>query len=102
MKINNYMFILIFSSIVMVFPTALLAKNDVIVKGYYRSDGTYVRPHIRTSPDNYKFNNYGPSRNSHELMYPKLRDKDRDGMPNYLDHDDDNDGIPDNYDSSQY
>lgn len=24
---------------------------DVYVEGYYRSDGTYVRPHMRSSPD---------------------------------------------------
>jgi hypothetical protein len=25
--------------------------------GYYRSNGTYVEPHIKTTPDNYKWNN---------------------------------------------
>ena len=25
--------------------------------GYYRSNGTYVEPHLKTSPDNYKHNN---------------------------------------------
>jgi len=41
-------------------PATALAK-DVYVKGYYRKDGTYVKPHKRTSPnliktDNYSFN----------------------------------------------
>jgi hypothetical protein len=27
--------------------------------GYYRSNGTYVEPHIKTTPDNYKWNNVG-------------------------------------------
>lgn len=76
--------------------------KDVNVKGYYRKDGTYVRPHVRSSPDNYKSNNYGPSRNSWELMNPKSRDNDNDGTPNYLDVDDDNDGIYDENDSKQY
>lgn len=28
------------------------------VRGYYRSDGTYVQPHIRSSPDRSPYNNY--------------------------------------------
>jgi hypothetical protein len=28
------------------------------VGGYYRSDGTYVRPHYRTNPDGNPYNNY--------------------------------------------
>ena len=30
----------------------------VRVRGYYRKDGTYVRPHYRTSPDGNPYNNY--------------------------------------------
>jgi hypothetical protein len=30
----------------------------VSVRGYYRKDGTYVRPHYRTSPDGNPYNNY--------------------------------------------
>lgn len=75
---------------------------DTYVKGYTRRDGTYVRPHIRASPDSFKWNNYGPSKRDSELMNPKLRDYDRDGIANYLDHDDDNDAISDDRDSHQY
>lgn len=82
-------------------PTALLAK-DVHVKGYYRKNGTYVRPHVRSSPDSYKWNNYGPSRTDRELMNPGLRDSDRDGIPNYQDQDDNNNGTHDDYDKNQY
>jgi len=32
--------------------------RDVYVRGYYRSDGTYVKPHYRTAPDNNPWNNY--------------------------------------------
>ena len=78
------------------------AYADVYVDGYYRSDGTYVRPHIRSNPDGYKWNNYGPSRRGSGLMNPRSRDNDRDGIPNYLDRDDDNDGWHDDYDRSQY
>lgn len=88
-------------SFMLVFPAIVLAE-DVHVKGYYRKDGTYVRPHIRSAPDSYRWNNYGPSRTDRELMNPRLRDSDRDGTPNYLDYDDDNDGVDDDYDKSQY
>ena len=77
-------------------------SKDVHVKGYYRKDGTYVRSHIRSAPDSSKANNYGPSRSSSELMDPQSRDSDGDGISNYLDNDDDNDGIMDDQDDSQY
>lgn len=76
--------------------------KDVHVKGYYRKDGTYVRPHVRSSPNQYKWDNYGPSRSDSELMNPRSRDNDRDGTPNYLDYDDDNDGTFDDHDSNPY
>jgi len=44
-----------------------LAYSQVQVKGYYRKDGTYVRPHVRTAPnstvtDNYSYHgNYNPN-----------------------------------------
>ena len=78
------------------------SAGDVRVRGYYRKDGTYVRPHIRSSPDSYRWNNYGPSQNSEQLLQPQLRDGDADGIPNYLDRDDDNDGVLDDQDRSQY
>lgn len=34
------------------------AAKRVRVKGYYRKDGTYVRPHYRTAPDGNPYNNY--------------------------------------------
>lgn len=81
---------------------ALVQAKDVRIKGYFRKDGTYVRPHVRSSPDQYKWNNYGPSTNSNQLMNPRQRDWDRDGIPNYLDKDDDNDGIGDDSDKRQF
>jgi len=33
-----------------------LLAEDVHVKGYYRSDGTYVQPHMRYTPDS-SYNN---------------------------------------------
>ena len=93
--------IVIVLAILLVIPSVLLA-GDVRVKGYYRKDGTYVRPHVRSSPDSYKWNNHGPSQNDNELMNPRSRDSDRDGIPNYQDRDDNNNGIQDDYDKSQY
>lgn len=75
---------------------------DVYVEGYTRQDGTYVRPHIRSNPNQFKWDNYGPSDNSSELMNPRARDADNDGMPNFRDRDDDNDGLADDYDRRQY
>ena len=83
--------------------------GDVSVKGYYRKDGTYVRPHHRSSPDGDLSNNYGrPSyqqqqqyKNSSVLPTYKY-DYDNDGITNQHDYDDDNDGVSDNYDSRPY
>lgn len=47
--------------------TSLLSFSQVQVRGYYRKDGTYVRPHVRTAPnstitDNYSYQgNYNPN-----------------------------------------
>ena len=38
--------------------TANTASAYVSVNGYFKSNGTYVAPHIRTSPDGYKWNNF--------------------------------------------
>lgn len=67
--------------------------KTVYVKGYYRKDGTYVQSHTRSSPDSYKWNNYGSSKGTYQSA--TLRDADRDGTPNHLDTDDDNDGVHD-------
>lgn len=37
---------------------APLAEAAVRVRGYYRSDGTYVGPHYRSDPDGYFWNNW--------------------------------------------
>ena len=34
------------------------ALASVFVNGYFKSNGTYVMPHFRSSPDGYTFNNY--------------------------------------------
>ena len=35
-----------------------VANADVNLKGYYRSNGTYVQPYTRTSPNNFIYDNY--------------------------------------------
>ena len=41
-------------------PNVQMAQ--VYVDGYYRRDGTYVRPHVRSNPDGNCWNNYGGCR----------------------------------------
>lgn len=82
--------------------SAAAVADDVHVDGYYRDDGTYVRPHVRSSPDDSISNNYGPSQDSTELMNPYSRDYDNDGTANTFDFDSDNDGFGDDFDSNPY
>jgi hypothetical protein len=88
--------------VILALSTAHAFAGDVYVDGYYRSNGTYVRPHYRSAPDGIRSNNYGPSQTDSHLLNPRSRDNDQDGTPNYLDQDDDNDGLSDNNDSNQY
>lgn len=37
---------------------------DEPVRGHVRKDGTYVEPHYRSSPNQYRFDNYSSSGNS--------------------------------------
>ena len=39
------------------------ASADQFVNGYMRRDGTYVQPHMRSSPDSNPFNNYSTQGN---------------------------------------
>ena len=84
---------------------ALQAQAQVQVSGYYRSNGTYVQPHIRSAPDSTKSNNYGSAKSS--PLYnsmggyspPETRDSDHDGIANQYDNDDNNNGISDDNDN---
>ncbi len=38
-------------------------SGDVSVRGYLRSDGTYVQPHMRSSPDGNFYNNWSTKGN---------------------------------------
>jgi hypothetical protein len=48
---------LIFSVVAVVF-LGHAAVADTYVRGHYRNDGTYVQPHVRSSPDNSYNNNW--------------------------------------------
>lgn len=94
-------FLFFFTAVLSMSP-ALAMADDVYVEGYHRDDGTYVRPHVRSSPDSSISNNYGPSQNDSELMNPRTRDYDDDGVSNYQDYDSDNDGFGDELDDNPY
>ncbi len=48
--------LLIISTLIL--AIAPIASASVYVRGYYRSNGTYVAPHYRSNPDSYRYNNY--------------------------------------------
>lgn len=56
--------------IVFAITSVALAGGRTRVKGYFRSDGTYVQPHYRTAPnksrrDNYSYpGNFNPNKGS--------------------------------------
>lgn len=49
---------LISSSVVIAIILSLTCYADVAVSGYYRKNGTYVKPHMRSSPDSSFRNNW--------------------------------------------
>lgn len=49
--------------VLLCFAVASLDAKDVHVKGYTRKDGTYVAPHVRTSPNKTKSDNYSTKGN---------------------------------------
>lgn len=57
MKVNCFRMKFIVS-FVSLYLLALTCFSQVRVKGYFRKNGTYVSPHVRTSPDGILWNNY--------------------------------------------
>lgn len=78
------------------FGEAVMAECRIWVDGYYRKNGTYVKGHYRTCPDGDKNNNYGSP--DYKGQPARERDQDKDGIPNYRDRDDNNNGLTDNTD----
>ncbi len=97
MKIAAFML----SVISFIAPQLAFADYDILIPGYHEPDNITVKPIIKKQDDS-KTSNYGPAMNESERRNPKLRDFDKDGIPNYKDKDDDNDGVPDNVDRYQY
>jgi hypothetical protein len=58
-------------SIIGQFLFASQTEAYVSVKGYYRSNGTYVAPHVRSNPNGLKYDNYGykPSQGLYNPSY---------------------------------
>ena len=84
-------------------PLQEIREPDVVlVEEYDRDDESTVSTHYRAKPDQFVWNNFGPSLTNEEFLKPYIRDYDRDGIPNYLDIDDDADGIIDDMDTNQY
>ena len=55
------------------FTLSICLFSQVNVRGYYRKDGTYVRPHVRTYPNNTVTDNYSyPGNYNPNLEYNKL------------------------------
>jgi len=50
---------LILLALLSVFIFPAVQARDVKVDGYYRSDGKYVEPHYRSSPNNTQSDNWG-------------------------------------------
>ena len=47
-----------------VFASTSLVFSQTHVDGYYRSNGTYVQPHYRSSPDSSTYNNWSTRGNT--------------------------------------
>lgn len=50
--------------ITILLSVSTIAASDTSVKGYIRNDGTYVAPHMRSTPDSSTFNNYSSQGNT--------------------------------------
>ena len=44
-----------------------MARHIRLIKGYFRKDGTPVRPHLRTRPDGNPYNNLKPPKKPKRL-----------------------------------
>ena len=55
---KNWVKLLLIPLVLLVSIAIEVEAGRVRVKGYYRKDGTYVRPHYRTAPDSNPYNNY--------------------------------------------
>ena len=77
---------------------ALNTSAETHVKGYTRSDGTYVQPHTRSNPDSYRYNNRSSQSNGGNQRdeYSGATNK---SNSSYGSYDNDNDGVGNSNDS---
>src|SRR6266566_2312467 len=79
--------------VLLIGTAAPLLAEDVHVKGYFLSDGTYVQPHMRSAPDSSYNNKTQPNVNPYTgqqgTRQPRLYDNNNSGgvyqptIPNY-------------------
>jgi len=81
--------------LMMLGTVAPIFAEDVYVKGHFRSDGTYVQPHMRSAPDSSYNNNWStqpnvnPYTGQQGTQQPRLYDNNNSGgiyqptIPNY-------------------
>jgi hypothetical protein len=55
---------LILTAVALALLTTTAFARDTTVRGYTRSDGTYVAPHHRSSPNSSRMDNYGTQGNT--------------------------------------
>jgi hypothetical protein len=60
MKLKNLVLVIFFTLL----SLASVEARDVAVRGYTKDNGTYVQPHYRSSPNEYKNDNWSTSGNS--------------------------------------
>ncbi|MEW6429574.1 MAG: hypothetical protein AB1568_16255 [Thermodesulfobacteriota bacterium] len=48
----------------LILTSTLTAAADEFVNGYFRKDGTYVQPHFRSEPNQYRYDNYSSQGNT--------------------------------------
>lgn len=51
------------AALALIVSGAAAAQGTHYVRGYYRSDGTYVQPHMQTNPDGNPYNNWSTQGN---------------------------------------
>jgi len=85
-----------------VFILNLLPIEAGQVSGYYRKNGTYVRPHYRSNPNSTKADNYGSASyqqrqatKNDPVLHSYNNDQNNDGIKNKDTNDDDGNGIHD-------
>ena len=57
------------------------AFADKYVRGYVKKDGTYVQPHMKSSPNQFQFDNYSSSGNTNPYTGQKGYDRNEFSSP---------------------